>query len=119
MVTISDRCDTTSAAYRGRKEQMNFRYAELSKMFLPVAGEGTLQDALKASIENLNSEKVAQDDDRLVNLIRQFYLEPASVSPYNLTNDKRQDYSQGGQSAYVDALLDHAVCTFSFPINSF
>ena len=82
-----------------------FNYAHFRDTEIPR----TLQNALKEDLDILYHENAAQDDPRLVNLIRQYLLEAGSELPYNLTNDKRQDYSQGGQSAYVDALLDHTV----------
>ena len=85
--------------------------SEMSENLQSVAEKVIFQSDCKAEMEKLNAEKVGQDDPRLVNLIRQFYLQPASVSPYNFTDDKRQDYSQGGQSTYVDTLLNHVVST--------
>ena len=57
----------------------------------------------------LNAEKAAQDDPRLIYLIKRCYLEHPSTLPYELENPDRQDYSQGGQSVYVDELLNHTV----------
>ena len=77
---------------------VHFRNEELSESF---------QNVLIEDLDELNNKKAAQDDPRLVTLIRQYLLEPGSVLPYNLTNNTRQDYSKGGQSTYVDGLLDH------------
>ena len=57
----------------------------------------------------LNIEKTAQDDPRLIDLIKRCYLEEPSELPYNLEKPDRSDFSQGGQSLYVDELLNHAV----------
>ena len=77
---------------------------------LKLASEKSLfQYDYRAEMEKLNAEQVEQDDPGLVRLIRQFYLEPQSVLPYHFTDNKRQDYSQGGQSKYVDTLFNHVV----------
>ena len=59
--------------------------------------------------KRLNAEQVEQDDPGLVRLVKHFYLHQPSVLPYNITDDKRQDYSQGGQSKYLDTLLNQMV----------
>ena len=59
--------------------------------------------------KRLNAEQVEQDDPGLVRLIKHFYLHQPSVLPYNIIDNKRQDYSQGGQSKYLDTLMNHMV----------
>ena len=62
----------------------------------------------KMIMDQLNNEKVAQDDPRLIKLIRDYYLEPPSELSYNLTNPNRQDYSQG-RSPIIDSQLNKMV----------
>ena len=59
--------------------------------------------------KQLNAEQVEQDDPGLVRLIKRFYLHKPSVLPYNITDTNRRDYSQGGQSRYLDTLMNHMV----------
>ena len=56
-----------------------------------------------------NNDKVAQDDPRLIKVIREYYIEPPSRLPYNLEDENIQDYSQAGQSQVVDKLLNKQV----------
>ena len=62
-----------------------------------------------ALMEKLNEEKCAQDDPRLIKLIRERYLEPPSTLPYNLTNPNRPDYSEFGQTRVVEMHLNNMV----------
>ena len=57
----------------------------------------------------LNSEHVEQSDPGLVRLIKNDYLHHPSALPYNIANNKLQDYSQGGQSKFLDTLLNQMV----------
>ena len=59
-------------------------------------------------MDELNKENVAQDDQRLIRLIRDFYIDPPSDLPYNLKNLDRQDYSKG-QTPFVDSRLNYMV----------
>lgn len=67
----------------------------------------------QAAMNELNNEKVAQDDPRLIKLIRDYYIEPPSELPYNLKILDRHDYSRG-QAPFVDSRLNYMVgCFFS------
>ena len=61
-------------------------------------------------MKQLNNERVAQDDPRLIKLIRDHYILPPSSRPYNLTLSKKLDYSQYGQTLAVDRRLNSLVC---------
>ena len=62
----------------------------------------------QAAMDELNKEKVAQDDPRLIKLIRDFYIEPPSGLSYNLKIPDRKDYSKG-QAPFVDSRLHYMV----------
>ena len=62
----------------------------------------------KAAMDKLNKEKVAQDDPRLIRLIRDFYIDPPSELPYNLKHPDRKDYSKG-QAPFIDSRLHYMV----------
>ena len=62
----------------------------------------------QAAIDELNEAKVAQDDPRLIKLIRDFYIEPPSGLPYNLKIPDRKDYSKG-QAPFIDSRLNYMV----------
>ena len=61
----------------------------------------------------LNKAKVAQDDPWLIKLIRDYYIEPPSSLPYNLTYPDRTDYSKG-QAPFVDSRLNYLVSAIGF-----
>ena len=83
--------------------------AAVSENIRSASAKWIVQNDYRTQMEILNSEQVEQDDPGLVRLIRQYYLQPPSVLPYNFTNNKREDYSQGGQSTYIDTILNHVV----------
>jgi hypothetical protein len=62
----------------------------------------------KAAMKELNEEKVAMDDPRLIALIRNYWLVPPSTEPYNLQNNDMLDYSMG-QTPLVDSRLNYIV----------
>ena len=62
----------------------------------------------KKEMEKLNKERVKADDPRLVNLIRNYYIEPPSDKPYVLQEPNRRDSSYG-QAAFVDGTLKNMV----------
>ena len=62
-----------------------------------------------ALLEQLNSEKAQQDDPRLIQLIRDHFIEAPSPLQYNLRNISRTHYSQVGQASYINELLDNKV----------
>ena len=64
----------------------------------------------QAAMDKLNEEQVAQDDPRLIELIRNYYIVPPSRERYNLTEDKL-DYSMG-QAPIVDSRLNYMVGIF-------
>ena len=62
-----------------------------------------------ALLDQLNSEKVQQDDPRLIKLIRDHFIEPPSPLPYNLLDLTKEHYSQYGQSHIIDQILRNKV----------
>ncbi|XP_060557510.1 uncharacterized protein LOC132717938 [Ruditapes philippinarum] len=60
----------------------------------------------KKETEKLNKEKVKPDDPRLVNLIRNYYIEPPSDKPYKLAEPNKWDSSYG-QAMFVDGTLQN------------
>ena len=61
----------------------------------------------------LNEAKVAQDDPRLIKVIKDQYIEPPSKLPYDLENLDMQDYSKLGMSPEADNQLNKKVSTVS------
>ena len=61
----------------------------------------------------LNEAKVAQDDPRLIKVIKDQYIEAPSKLPYNLENWDMQDYSKLGMSPEADDHLNKNVRTIS------
>ncbi|XP_052227732.1 uncharacterized protein LOC127842327 isoform X2 [Dreissena polymorpha] len=59
----------------------------------------------KAAMQALNEAKVSHDDPRLIRLIRDYYIEPPSLEPYNLTKPERLDPSSG-QAPFIDSRLN-------------
>ncbi|KAH3788606.1 hypothetical protein DPMN_166752 [Dreissena polymorpha] len=62
----------------------------------------------KAAMQALNEAKVSHDDPRLIRLIRDYYIEPPSLEPYNLTKPERLDPSSG-QAPFIDSRLNFMV----------
>ena len=62
-----------------------------------------------ALLDQLNSENVQQDDPRLIQLIRDHFIEPPSTLSYNLQDSSKKDYSQFRQSPIIDQLLQNKV----------
>ena len=60
-------------------------------------------------LELLNRIQPAQDDPRLIRLIRDHFLEPPSTQPYNLLNPQRSDYSEFGQTGIIQKYLNNMV----------
>ncbi|XP_060601227.1 protein Star-like isoform X1 [Ruditapes philippinarum] len=60
----------------------------------------------KAAMTKLNEARVRQDDPRLIKLIRDYYIEPPSKTPYNLTNPEQLEFSNG-QTPFVDSRLNY------------
>ena len=61
------------------------------------------------TLEQLNNEKVRQDDPRLIRIIRDNFVFPPSTEKYNLNNPHKLDYSKG-QTPFVDNRLNFMVC---------
>ncbi|XP_033762185.1 uncharacterized protein LOC117343792 [Pecten maximus] len=80
---------------------------ERKKTFQPLTfkpnGDKTFD--YKKKMADLNSAKVDQADPLLVELIRNYYIEPPSLEPYNLDNPDRLEYSNG-QTPFVDSRLN-------------
>ncbi|KAH3788569.1 hypothetical protein DPMN_166714 [Dreissena polymorpha] len=62
----------------------------------------------KAAMQALNEAKVSHDDPRLIRLIRDYYIEPPSLEPYDLDKPERLDPSSG-QAPFIDSRLDYMV----------
>ncbi|XP_033761384.1 uncharacterized protein LOC117343164 [Pecten maximus] len=60
----------------------------------------------KKSMAALNSAQVDHTDPRLVELIRNYYIEPPSLEPYKLDNPNKLEYSNG-QTPFVDSRLNY------------
>ena len=73
-----------------------------------VADNSVKGDNYKVLLEQLNRDKVAQDDPRLIKIIQEHFIEPPSTQPYKLEQPDRIDYSQG-QSSAVDHILKEMV----------
>ncbi|XP_060601228.1 uncharacterized protein LOC132754588 isoform X2 [Ruditapes philippinarum] len=69
----------------------------------------------KAAMTKLNEARVRQDDPRLIKLIRDYYIEPPSKTPYNLTNPEQLEFSNG-QTPFVDSRLNYMM-TFNKAFN--
>ena len=68
------------------------------------------------AMDQLNSERVAQDDLCLIRLLRDYYIESPTGYTYSLKDHTKEDYSANGQSEYVDHLLNFSVrITSIFP----
>ena len=61
-----------------------------------------------SAMETLNQKRVAMDDPILIDRIRNYYMEPPSDLPYNLTHPGRIDQSKG-QMPYIDQRLHKKV----------
>ena len=66
-------------------------------------------EAMKETLSVLNENMTAQDDPRLMEVIRKFWLRPPGLGPLVLEEPSLQDFSKG-QSAVVDELLNRRVC---------
>ena len=61
------------------------------------------------AMDQLNSDRVAQDDLSLIRLLRDYYIEAPTGYSYSLKDPTKDDYSANGQSEYVDHLLNFSV----------
>ena len=68
-----------------------------------------IEDNYLELMKQLNAERVAQDDPRLIKLIRDYYIRPPSDLPYSLKKPHLTHFSQFRQSLYIDDLLDKMV----------
>ncbi|XP_053380145.1 uncharacterized protein LOC123554315 [Mercenaria mercenaria] len=62
-------------------------------------------------MDKLNEERVTQDDPRLVQLIRNYYIEQPSEEPYKLLDPERRDPSLD-QAVFVDRTLRNMASGF-------
>ncbi|XP_060086052.1 uncharacterized protein LOC132565429 [Ylistrum balloti] len=60
----------------------------------------------KQLMADINNAKVDQADPHLVQLIREYYIEPPSLEPYNLDKPDKLEYSNG-QTPVVDSRLNY------------
>ncbi|KAK3603673.1 hypothetical protein CHS0354_017393 [Potamilus streckersoni] len=60
----------------------------------------------RAEMKELNDVRVPMDDPRLVQIIRDYYIDPPSLEPYNLENPESLEYSKG-QAPFVDSRLNY------------
>lgn len=56
----------------------------------------------------LNREKVRMDNEQMVRIIREHFIEPPSTRPYRLDNPEKLDFSSG-QAPFVDNRLGFMV----------
>ncbi|KAH3894614.1 hypothetical protein DPMN_018771 [Dreissena polymorpha] len=66
----------------------------------------TISAYSQAAMEKLNEAKVSQDDPRLIQLIRDYYIEPPSVEAYHLDSPDRLEFSNG-QTPFIDSRLNY------------
>jgi len=71
-------------------------------------------EILNADIENhvlfktiiFNIKETDEDDPELINFVKSLILPPSSEMERNLTDKKKKDFSQVGQSKYIDSVLN-------------
>ena len=68
----------------------------------------TIPDDVREAMDKLNAARVPQDNPQLIQLIRDYYIEPPCLLPYNLKYPNREDFSKG-QAPFVDSRLGHMV----------
>jgi len=73
-------------------------------VYSPFEGDTTDREIMKI----LNQEKADMEDLRLIRIIREHFIEPPSISPYNLDYPDRLDFSNG-QAPFVDSRLGFMV----------
>ena len=56
----------------------------------------------------LNKEKVGMEDQRMIRIIREHFIEPPSAEPYYLDHPEKLDFSNG-QAPFVDNRLGFMV----------
>jgi len=59
-------------------------------------------------MNNLLKQKVEADDSRLIEIIRNYFIEQPSTEPYNLQYPDRLEFS-AGQTPLVDSRLNYIV----------
>ena len=73
------------------------------------------ENSVETTMDILNKEKVKQDDPRLIQIIKEHFIEPPSALPYRLKQKNMQDYSVYKISPMVDTHLDKMVCIHFLP----
>ena len=86
------------------------RNIEYERPFEPMMMKTSRNDSFdyKSELKKLNDAKVAADDPRLVQIIRDYFIVPPSKDAYNLTKSNSLDYSMG-QTPFVDSRLNYLV----------
>lgn len=78
----------------------------LHRIFFQRVGDaGMTKLDYKKRMSDLNKAKVAADDRTLIEILRNYYLEPPSTLPYNLSKPNRENPS-AGQAQFVDEFLN-------------
>lgn len=60
----------------------------------------------KAEVNNLLKQKVTENDIRLIEIIRNYFIEQPSTEPYNIENPDQLEFS-AGQTPLVDSRLNY------------
>ncbi|KAK3599061.1 hypothetical protein CHS0354_024387 [Potamilus streckersoni] len=81
------------------------QFSNVSHKFQPFIQLRNTSFDYREETMKMNEEKVEMDDPRLIELIRNYWIEPPSKEPYNLKKDL-EDYS-AGQTPYADSRLNH------------
>jgi hypothetical protein len=66
----------------------------------------------KKEVQNLFRPDTHQDDSRLINILRNYFIEQPSTEPYNLEHPDRLEFS-AGQTPLVDSRLKY-IESFNF-----
>ena len=111
-VDYSELIKQKEVEYPKLMKQKEANYSELIQQKEADYSERMKQEAGEYSelMKQLNKDRAAQDDPRLVELIKDHYIEPPSDLPYKLASSSTLHYSQFGQSKYVDSRLHDLVC---------
>ncbi|KAL3831894.1 hypothetical protein ACJMK2_023588, partial [Sinanodonta woodiana] len=77
--------------------------------FAPVAISSMRNNTFdyRAVMKELNDARVPMDDPRLIQIIRDYYIDPPSLEPYNLEKPDRLEFSKG-QAPFVDSRLNYS-----------
>ncbi|KAL3858128.1 hypothetical protein ACJMK2_012739 [Sinanodonta woodiana] len=90
--------------------QTKAQFPDISHKFQPFVQLRNTSFDYREETRKMNEAQVEMDDPRLIELIRNYWIEPPSKEPYNLKKDL-EDYS-AGQTPYVDSRINHKLNGF-------